>query len=222
MPPAVFLDRDGVLIVDKHYLHAPDEVELLPGVAAGLRLLRDAGYELIVVSNQSGVGRGYFRCEDVDAVHRRLRELLAAEGVRLEHFYYCPHAPAAAGEQGCDCRKPAPGLIHQAMRELGPRLNQGPGHTPGQSRGHSRELTLEGACMIGDKRSDVALGQAVGIRTVLLTTGHGARELQRPGAEPDHVAPDLEAAARWLLEQTPQPENAAACDGAACSGNSTS
>ncbi|MCA1944611.1 MAG: HAD family hydrolase [Desulfovibrio sp.] len=191
MPPAVFLDRDGVLIKDKHYLCEPEQVELLPGVAAGLARLVAAGLLPVVVSNQSGVGRGYFTCAEVDAVHARMQALLAAQGVPLRHVYYCPHAPP--GKEGnqfkqggrearaCVCRKPAPGLIHAAVADLG--------------------IQLKGSFMIGDKRSDVALGRAVGIPAILVTTGHGAAELARPGPAPDFVAVDFTAAAAWILEQ---------------------
>ena len=158
---------------------------LLPGVPAGLERLLQAGFLPVVVSNQSGVGRGYFSCAEVDAVHARLQALLAARGIPLRHFYYCPHAPPTAPDQpGCACRKPAPGLILAAVAELG--------------------ICLAESYMIGDKRSDVGAGQGVGIPSILVTTGHGATELQRPGPTPDHVAADLDAAARWIIarEQT--------------------
>lgn len=111
----VLVDRDGTLIVDKVYLADPDGIAFLPGVVDGLRALGAAGFGIVVVTNQSGVGRGYFGEEAVIAVHRRLAALLRAEGVVLDGIYHCPHAP----EAGCDCRKPGTALIRRAARELG-------------------------------------------------------------------------------------------------------
>ncbi|MBN2450480.1 MAG: HAD family hydrolase [Lentisphaeria bacterium] len=171
--PCAFLDRDGTLIVEKNYLADPAGVELLPGVPAGLRRLRELGYALVVVTNQSGVGRGYFRAADVEAVHGRLRELLAAEGVRLDGIYWCPHRP----EEGCRCRKPAPGLIEQACRDAG--------------------WDLRRSVVIGDKACDIEQGKACGLRTILVTTGYG----DAGDAAPDAVASSLDEAARWLAHQ---------------------
>lgn len=110
----VLLDRDGTLIVDRHYLADPQGVELLPGVGAGLRQMRELGLGLVVITNQSGVGRGYFTLEQVEQVHQRLGQLLAVEQVQLDGIYSCPHTPA----DGCSCRKPATGLVEKAASEL--------------------------------------------------------------------------------------------------------
>lgn len=121
MKKAAFLDRDGVIIEDKEYLGDPEGVRLLPGAAGALRQLHGAGYLLIVVTNQSGVGRGFFTMADLDAVHARLADLLAAEGVTLDAIYSCPHRP----EDGCICRKPAPGMLLEAMEawDVDPRMS---------------------------------------------------------------------------------------------------
>ena len=175
---AVFLDRDGTVIKDAHYLHNPAEVELLPGAAEGLRRLRAAGLRLVLVTNQSGVGRGYFPRGDVERVHGRLIELLEAEGARLDAIYTCPHAP----EDDCRCRKPRPGLIERACREIG--------LDPAQS------------FVIGDKPCDVDLGLAAGAASVLVTTGYGAQheaELRTRGGV--LVARDLTEAAAAIEKQ---------------------
>jgi histidinol-phosphate phosphatase family protein len=157
----VLLDRDGTIVVDTHYPRDPDLVRFLPGAADALRELTRLGHTLAVVSNQSGVGRGIVTPAEADAVHRRFLELLAGEGVEVAGVYYCFHAPG----DGCDCRKPRPGLLTRAVRELGlgtPRF------------------------MIGDKPGDVAAGAAAGCTTVWV----GA-----PGAYPENEpAPDFRAA----------------------------
>lgn len=147
----VLLDRDGTVIVHVPYLHKPDEVELTPGAASGLKALQDAGLGLVLVTNQSGVGRGMFAMRDVHAVHHRVEELLHAEGVSLDGIYVCPHAPWEA----CACRKPAPGLAEQAARELGFELSK--------------------SFMVGDADCDAELGRAIGATTFHL--GHGVSDL---------------------------------------------
>lgn len=172
--PAAFVDRDGTINVERHYLGNPDELELIPGAAAGLKDLQRQGFALVVLTNQSGVARRYFTLDAVAAVHARLAEMLAAEGVTLDAVYICPHGPADA----CDCRKPLPGMALKAADDLG--------------------LDLGRSVMIGDKAADLGLGRAIGARTVLVRTGHGLAE--EPSAAPlaDFVADDLAAAARWV------------------------
>ena len=170
----VLLDRDGAIIKDKHYLSDPNEVELLPRTVQGLRKMVDMGWRLIVVTNQSGVGRGYFNCEDVEKVNARMLELLAENGVEIMGVFYCPHAP----EDNCGCRKPRPGLAERAIAkfEFNPNL----------------------AVVIGDKGSDIELGKNIGARTILVRTGHGIEEEKKQGLAPDGVADDLADAARLL------------------------
>jgi len=170
----VLLDRDGTIIVERNYLSDPDGVELLPGTASGLRKLAALGLGLVVVSNQSGVGRGYFGAPEVEAVNQRMRDLLRAEGVELDAIYYCPHAPADA----CPCRKPKPGLIERAAREHG--------------------FVPREAFVIGDQPCDVELARGVGATAVLVRTGYGAGVERKEGCAPDLVADDLEAAARAI------------------------
>lgn len=189
----VILDRDGTVIVDKHYLCDPAGVELLPGVADGLSRLARAGVRLFIASNQSGIGRGYFSESDHHAVHERLEELLAESGVQVKGAAFCPHAPDA----GCDCRKPATGMWNELAREHG--------------------LHADETAMVGDKPADVSFGLDAGLAVSLLVlTGKGeasAHKLgvedfdedvleiaERTGAQPHAVARDLDAACAWLLD----------------------
>jgi histidinol-phosphate phosphatase family protein len=150
---AVFLDRDGTIIVEKNYLSAPDQVMLLDGVVDGLARLGQQGLPLIIVSNQSGIGRGYFTMQDLAAVNARIDELLKAEGVTISGWYICPHAP----EMACKCRKPLPGLIDAACSD--------------------HDLDPELSFVIGDKRTDLDLAAAVGAHGILVTTGYGIHEV---------------------------------------------
>jgi D-glycero-D-manno-heptose 1,7-bisphosphate phosphatase len=170
----VLLDRDGTINVEKEYLSAVEDLELLPNTVAGLRAMRALGLGLVVLTNQSGIGRGYFDAEAVAAIHRALAERLAAGGVSLDGIYICPHGPG----EGCPCRKPAPGLAEQAARELG--------------------FLLAESFVIGDKPADVELGRRLGATTILVRTGYGRQSELSGAARPDYVADDLLGAARIL------------------------
>ena len=153
---AILFDRDGTLIADKHYLSDPDQVELLPGAIEALQAARMAGYRLVVLSNQSGVARGYFSLSSVEAVNRRFEQLLAKAGVMLEGSYFCPHYPGGTVPEfavSCDCRKPHPGMAEQAALEF--RLN------------------LHRSLVVGDKLDDLNLGFVTGATPVLTRSGHG-------------------------------------------------
>lgn len=184
--PAAFLDRDGTINHEVHYLGDPDQVELLPGAVEGLRLLREAGYILVVVTNQAGVARGYFGEEDVRAVHERLQALLRAQGAAVDAFTYCPHHPEGRGayRQACACRKPGTEMHERAALELG--------------------LDFERSVVIGDKTTDLLPGIALGCRTVLVRTGYGQAQLDAgdtAGLAIDHVAKDLYHAALWTVDR---------------------
>ena len=156
----------------------PERVRLMPGAVEGLRRMRAAGYRLIVVSNQSGVARGYFAEEALAGVERRVRELLTAGGVPLDGFYYCPHHPqgtVTAYGVTCDCRKPAPGMIRRAAAEHG--------------------IDLERSWLVGDILHDVEAGRRAGCRTVLLLNGHETEWVLTPRRRPHYVAADLAQAA---------------------------
>lgn len=180
MRPFVIFDRDGTLIVEKNYLADPDGVELLPDAAAAIETCAAAGLGVIVVSNQSGVGRGYFGMDAVERVNARMIELLGAAGRRVERIYICPHAP----EQNCECRKPKPGLVLQAAQELG--------------------LDPRRSFVVGDKLSDVELARNAGARAVLVSTGYGgAAEVGL--LPPDSIAAGAGEAAAWIARQIASP-----------------
>ncbi len=170
----VLLDRDGTVIVDKHYLHDPAGVELLPGAVEGLKRLQDMGFGLVLLTNQSGVGRGYFTDKDVRACNERMMELLEAEGVSFDAVYHCPHTP----DDNCRCRKPEPGMMIQAAGELG--------FDPFE------------AFMIGDKSADVLLGKNTGAVAILVRTGKGSQEEAVCGEVADFVVDDLREAAEVI------------------------
>lgn len=174
---ALFLDRDGTLIVDRDYLGDPAGVELLPDVGAALRRAKEAGFLLVVVSNQSGVGRGYFPESAVAAVNARMAEYLAREGVTIDGFYHCPHRP----DEGCGCRKPEPGMIEAAVRDL--------------------SIDPAASFVIGDKTSDVVLARQTGARGVLLK---GDQKEEQDGEQADHVAETFVDAVEWAINEMVQ------------------
>lgn len=186
--PAAFLDRDGTLNVDVGYPDSLEKISLIPGAAEAVRRLNRAGYAVVVVSNQSGVARGYFDEARVQEINRGVAEMFAREGARIDGFYYCPHLPdadVARYRKTCACRKPAPGMLQQAAREM--------------------QLDLSRSLIIGDKYSDIAAGKALGLQAVLVRTGEGARQHARYGmdnsiSQPDFIADDVLAAVRWLLK----------------------
>ena len=172
----VLLDRDGTLIDERHYLARVEDVVFLPGAARGLRLLNHVGLGLAVLTNQSGLSRGYFDRAALNAIHARLTRVLTNEGVSLAGIYVCPHLPDA----GCDCRKPQPGLAHRAAAELN--------FDPATS------------FVIGDKPCDIELGRRLGATTFLVRTGYGSHS-EREGLRADYIVDDLLAAAHIILEK---------------------
>ena len=175
---AVFLDRDGTLIEDKDYLSQPEEVVIYPGVPQALQRLADAGFKLVIVTNQSGVGRGYFTLADVENVHRHLIAQFQQYNVRFERIYVAPEAP----DQASRGRKPSPQFLFDARDEFA--------------------INLQQSYMIGDKLIDLACGWNAGLkRALLVRTGYGAKvEAQKtPQLARAIVVDDLPAAARWIL-----------------------
>ena len=169
----VLIDRDGTLIVEKNYLSNPDEVEFIPGVAPALQRLHEAGWGICVVTNQSGIARGYFDMDQLGKVHQRLAEMLALFDVQLDGIYLCPHGP----DDKCKCRKPLPGMIHQAVAAHG--------------------FDPQKAWVVGDKEIDVGLGRSVGASSVLVRTGYGQRYESETKA--DFIADDLSTAVDLIL-----------------------
>ena len=178
MKPACFLDRDGVIVEDIGYLSDPEDLVVFAGAGEAIRGLNEQGVPVVVVTNQAGVGRGYFEEGRLVDIHARLDEILAADGAHIDRYYYCPHHPTAAkGEYLIDCqsRKPNPGMLLRASREL--------------------DLQLDRSFLIGDKGSDLLAGQRAGCTTVLVRTGYGeefARDsASLAGYEPSMIADSI-------------------------------
>ncbi|MEW5994015.1 MAG: HAD-IIIA family hydrolase [Candidatus Zixiibacteriota bacterium] len=162
LKPAIFVDRDGTIVKDKNYLSDPDQLELLPGAAEALRYANEAGYRVVVLSNQSGVARGLFDIGAVDKVNQRFLSLLSSNGSTIDGLYFCPHHPQGVipgYTMRCDCRKPAAGMAEEAARTL--------------------NIDLRRSVVVGDKQEDVNLGRVIGARSYLVRTGHGRDEEQR-------------------------------------------
>lgn len=167
----VILDRDGTITVERNYLSNHNQVELIPNAAKGLKKLRNLGLGLLVITNQAGVGRGYFNLNDLKLIHERMIDLLAAEGVAIDGIYFCPHKV----EDNCTCRKPKLGLIEQALKK--------------------HNFDPKGCFVIGDKALDIELGEAMGATTFLVRTGYGAEVEKEKKASPDYIVNDLLEAA---------------------------
>ncbi|HVP06697.1 MAG TPA: HAD-IIIA family hydrolase [Candidatus Acidoferrum sp.] len=160
--PALFVDRDGTVMEDKHYLSDPDQVELLPGAVEALKATAAAGFRMVVISNQSGIARGMFTKVEAEKVNARLVEMLRRQGVEVAAIYFCPHYPGGSIKEyaiSCECRKPAPGMAERAARELG--------------------VDFRRSIVVGDKVEDLALADAIGARSVLVLTGHGRESEER-------------------------------------------
>lgn len=171
----VLLDRDGTLIEEKHYLSRPDHVVLVPGAGQGLRTLVENGFGLVLVTNQSGIARGYFDLNALESVHAVLIGMLEKEGVALDGIFVCPHRP----EDGCGCRKPLPGLALEASRALG--------------------FDPAAAVVVGDKACDVDLGRNISAATVLVQTGHGSGQAHGTRLSADCVVPSIAEACSAIL-----------------------
>ena len=183
--PAVFLDRDGTINEQMGYINHISRFVLLPGVGQAIRRLNSLQVPVVVVTNQSGLARGYFPESLLQTVHEEMRRQLQAEGAHVDGIYVCPHHPEARQErfrQNCTCRKPKTGLLEQAAAEL--------------------KLDLSRSYMVGDRWSDLRCGAAAGTATVLVRTGYGRGEELYIGPQetlqPDYVADDLLAATAWI------------------------
>ncbi len=181
---AFFLDRDGTINVDLAYIHDPDLLELIPGSAAAIKRAQAAGYLIVVVTNQSGIGRGLIEPEAMPEIHERLDALLAAEGARIDRYEFCAHHPS----ENCECRKPKPNLVYAAAKALG--------------------IDVSRSVFVGDRFSDVETGLNAGCAySILVRTGKGAQEEEEQeitAPAPDHIATDLSAAVDWVLERQPR------------------
>jgi len=175
--PAVFLDRDDTLNIDPGYLSDPGSVRLFSDVPEGLSRLKERGFLLIVLSNQSGIGRGYFTQEEAEAVNAKINTLLPGKAA-IDAFYFCPHTP----EEECSCRKPSPGLLDAACRDY--------------------EIDLERSFMVGDKESDILLGKYAGLETVLIN-----RSSRKAGSQADKEAGSFQEAVEWILDRFSRKDN---------------
>lgn len=192
MKAAVFLDRDGVLVEDIDLTADAERMRLIPGAADGMRALQRAGLHLVLVTNQTVVARGLATEKEVEGLHERLDSMLvAAGGPALDAAYFCPHHPEATLERYravCDCRKPRPGLLRRAASD--------------------HDLDLARSFLVGDRMTDIAAGAAAGCRTVLVESGRHEDpsivtvEPLPDALRPDHVSPDLAAAAEWIVGET--------------------
>lgn len=186
MNRAIFLDRDGTLNEEVGYVNHASRFRLFPWTAEAVRLINQAGYKAIVLTNQSGVARGLFTEALVHDVHRKLETELGEQGARLDAIYYCPHHPSGAVASyrlDCECRKPRPGMVERAQREF--------------------HLDLSRCYFVGDRYLDVSLAHAVGARGILVLTGYGLGERDHQQAAwprpPDYIAEDLLDAVRWII-----------------------
>ncbi|MCA9254140.1 MAG: HAD-IIIA family hydrolase [Phycisphaerales bacterium] len=180
--PAVFVDRDNTLIADPGYLRDPDQIRILPGVPDAVKRLREAGFVVVIITNQSGVARGYFTEDELRLVHERLQEMLAEKGAAVDAIYYCPFLPGRAAvveayREDSDLRKPKPGMILKAAGDIG--------------------LDISKSWMVGDSARDVQAGNEAGCRTILL--GSGATD---PDARPNHTMSNFPAAADFILRES--------------------
>ncbi len=179
--PGVFIDRDGTISEEVGYLNHLSRFHMLPSVPAAIRKLNDRHIPAIVVTNQSGVGRGYFPESLVQDVHRAMTTQLAAAGARLDAIYYCPHVSSDL----CACRKPSPGMLERAASE--------------------HAIDLQRSFVVGDRFGDIELGRRVGARSILVRTGYGEGEilyhLPKWKVQPDFIAEDFGRATDWILEQ---------------------
>jgi D-glycero-D-manno-heptose 1,7-bisphosphate phosphatase len=177
----VFLDRDGTVAEEVGYLNHVNRFRLLQGAAAAIRKLNEASQPVVVITNQSGVGRGYFPEQLVRDVHERMTAELQQAGARLNGVYYCPHVSS----DNCECRKPKTGMLERAAREL--------------------ELDLKRSFVVGDRHSDVELAHRVGARSILVRTGYGEGELAWHAKDwlrqPEFIAADLPEAVEWILQE---------------------
>lgn len=170
--PVIFLDRDGTLVEEVNYLHRVEDLRVFPATKDALRELKGAGYLLIVVTNQSGIGREVYTEQDMHAIHEAMQQQL--DGV-IDAFYFCPHLPC----DGCRCRKPEIGMIESAMADF--------------------EIDIQNSWMVGDKDIDVLVGQAAQLKTALVLTGYGLAHRETLQIQPEMVAEDFLAATKHII-----------------------
>ncbi len=191
MNRAVFLDRDGTVNVEVGYLNDLSQLRLIPGAGTAIRRLNEKGLKVVLVTNQSGVARGFFPETFVHETHDLLKQMLLQEGAHIDGIYYCPHHPKAGNShytKECDCRKPGTGMIDRAAKDL--------------------SIDVKNSFVVGDKWSDVELGQRAGAVSILVKSGFAQDDAGnvRPNHlnEPDFIAHTITEAVEWILLQTSQ------------------
>jgi len=180
---AVFLDRDGTINEEVGYLDSLDRLIIFPAAFEAVRILNEAGFKVIVVTNQSGVARGFFDEEFVNTVHTAMNEMFRGRGARIDRFYYCPHHPTEGiGKYrvSCGCRKPAPGMLIKASEEL--------------------RIDLQASYVVGDMAKDIELATTVGAGGILVQTGYG-KKVDASGIHPAYIARDILDAAHWIIKE---------------------
>lgn len=181
---AVFLDRDGTINVEKNYLHKIEDFEFNPGALEAIKRLKEAGFLVIVVSNQAGIARGYFDEQAVEKLHQHIQSELVGYGTSIDAFYFCPHHPTegfGAYKVVCDCRKGAPGMLLQAAEE--------------------HNIDLQQSFMVGDKLADIEAGQRAGCLPVLVLTGYGESVASEVEVTLVEKCPDLNSASRLIVDR---------------------
>lgn len=177
---AVFIDRDGTINIDVHYLDDPNKFEMYSGVAEGIKKLKENGFKIIITTNQSGIARGYFTEEQLSKIHERMKKEFQKFNVKLDGIYYCPHHP----NDNCDCRKPKIGLFKKAIKE--------------------HNINIKKSYVIGDKILDIAAGKKIGAITILVPEPHTKEEFLSRKNEwsysPDYIADNFITAVKWILE----------------------
>jgi len=183
--PAVYLDRDGTINVEKDYLYKIEDFEFIPGAPEAIKRLKDAGFLVVVVTNQSGVARGYYTLEDVERLHVYLSTCLVKYNAAVDGYYVCPHHPdEGSGEltMDCACRKPKPGMLLDAAADLG--------------------VDLHRSWMVGDKVADVEAGSEAGVRPLMVATGYGLKAQASMQHDSVHLFPSIVEAVEYILDVT--------------------
>ena len=181
----IFLDRDGTINKEVNYLSTKQQLEYLPGTISALKLLASDNWQLIILTNQSGVARGLITEDQLRDIHNYMLETLKRDDIKITHIYYCPHHPDYGEKLDCDCRKPKPGMIFKAAEEF--------------------QIDLHHSYLVGDKLNDILAGQAAGLKSVLVKTGYGEKQWrensQKAEVIPDYIFDDLLEFAKWVVKK---------------------
>jgi len=177
MDKVVFLDRDGTISKDSpNHIKSWDEVHFFPNSKKGIKLLNDNGFNIIIITNQSVIARGMVTEKELDYIHNKLTEELEEYGCKIHKIYYCPHHP----DDGCNCRKPQPGLLIKAAKE--------------------NNIDISKSYMVGDRIMDIEVGKKVNCKTIFISSDYGLKELKNSNTKPDYIAKDLLDAGQWIIK----------------------